>query len=140
MKQTIGFVTYLFFSIWLTPSNAAASAATTTTSSAVSLSESLVARVRSRQLGQHHHPRKLMTVDDPTIVLDGQYIMVFNNDTVPNVTAKVESLFMKEQILYEYDNIAMKGAAIRNVSVELIDQLEEDSDILFIAPVCTYDV
>ena len=99
-----------------------------------SLSESLQARVCGRQLGQN---RKLLSVEDPTIVLDGQFIIVFDNKAVQNVTAKVENLFVKEQILYEYDNIAIKGVAIRNATFELLGRLERDSDILFIAPVRT---
>jgi hypothetical protein len=102
---------------------------TNASSTNVSLSESLTERVRGRQLGHH---RKLLTVDDSTIALDGQYIIVFD---VPNVTAKVESLFVKEQIMYEYDNIAMKGVAVRNVTDELLSRLDGDSDVLFIAPV-----
>lgn len=102
------------------------------TSASVSLSASLTAQVRSRQLG---HSRKLLTVDDPTMAIDGHYIMVFDNDKVNNVTAKVENMFVKEHVNYIYDNIALKGAAIRNVTAELLDRLEGDSDILFIAPV-----
>ena len=121
----IGLRISLFITFLLSSSNAAA-----TTSS--SLSESLEAQVRNRQL-EHH--RKLIAVDDPAIVIDGQYIIVFNNDAVQNVTKKVEDVFAKEQVIYEYDNIAIKGVAIRNVTAQLLHQLEMDSDIRFMAPV-----
>ena len=97
-----------------------------------SLVESLKARVHGRQLGHH---RKLLSVDDPTIVLDGQFIVIFDNDAVKNVTEKVEDLFVKNQIVYEYDNIAVKGVAIRNMTDEQLNRLEGDSDIVYIAPV-----
>jgi hypothetical protein len=124
MNQMIGFIASLFIAVILSSSYAA------TTSE--SLSESLKARVRGRQLEQH---RKLLSVDDPAIVLDGQFIMIFDNDTVQNVTAKVEELLVQDHIIYMYDNIAIKGVAIGNVTSELLDRLEGDSDILFIAPV-----
>ena len=98
-----------------------------------SLSESLAARVYGRQLG---HNRKLITVEDTTTTFDGQYIIVFHNDVVQNVTEKVEDMSVEDQVIYEYDNIAIKGVAIRNVTAEQLHQFEMDSDILFIAPVC----
>jgi hypothetical protein len=123
-KQMISLRISLFITVLLSSSNAA------TISS--SLSESLEAHVHGRVLGHH---RKLITVDDPAIVLDGQYIIVFDNDVVQNVTQKVEDVFVKEQVIYEYDNVAIKGVAIRNVTSELLHQLDMDSDILFMAPV-----
>ena len=107
----------------------APSSAETITSS---LSKSLEAQVHGRQLAHH---RKLLTIVDPTKALDGRYIAVFDYDAVQNVTEKVESMFGMEQVLYEYDNIALKGAAIQNVTAEQLEQMEIDPDILYIAPV-----
>jgi hypothetical protein len=96
-------------------------------------SSSIKSRIR-RQLGSGS--RKLIEVGDPSKVLDGQYIVVFDSDIVTNVTAKVMQLFEKDQVSFKYDNVVMKGVAIRNVTTQVLTTLELDPQILFIEPVC----
>jgi Subtilase family len=67
--------------------------------------------------------------------MPGQYIVVFDPDAVTNVTEKVTALCSPKQVAYEYDNIAIKGVAIRNVTKQMLNQLEGDPEILFYAPV-----
>ena len=86
-----------------------------------------------------NHRKLIEGNTDPSSVVDGQYIIIFDPDHVGNVTEKVTQLFntttTKSQILYIYDNIAIKGVAIRNVTIERLYELESDPDILSIEPV-----
>jgi hypothetical protein len=43
--------------------------------------------------------------------------------------------FTPSQISYIFDNIAMKGVAIRNVTTQTLQELEAHSDILSMEPV-----
>ena len=79
--------------------------------------------------------RKMIEVTDPSSIVDGQYIILFDPDSVENVTNKSLQLFTTSQILYVYDNIAIKGVAIRNVTMKHLYELESDPDILSIEPV-----
>jgi hypothetical protein len=81
------------------------------------------------------HRKLIPTMDPSTVVKDGQYIVLFDPDTVTNATKKALQLFATFQIGYIYDNIVMKGVAIRNVTSQFIDMLESDPHILWIEPV-----
>jgi hypothetical protein len=96
------------------------------------VNESIQSRIH-RELG--NGGRKLIEVTDPSIVLDGQFIIMFDPDTVMNVTEKTTQLFTKEQIVFQYDNIAIKGVAIRSATTNLLNTLEADPHVLFIQPV-----
>jgi hypothetical protein len=100
------------------------------------LSESFKSRLRQ----QFGNSRKLIEASDTSIVLEGQYIVVFDPDTVANVTKKATQLFASHQVMFQYDNIAIKGVAIRNATSNLLKKLESDPQVLFIQPVRNIDV
>jgi hypothetical protein len=79
--------------------------------------------------------RKMIEVTDSSSIVDGQYIIIFDPDSVENVINKSLQLFTSSQILYVYDNIAIKGVAIRNVTMKRLYELESDPHILSIEPV-----
>ena len=79
--------------------------------------------------------RKMIEVRDPSSIVDGKYIIIFDPDSVANATDKSMQLFTKSQISYIYDNIAIKGVAIRNVTTQRLHEVESDQDILSIEPV-----
>lgn len=87
------------------------------------------------QMNKNSH-RKMMKVTDLSSVVDGKYIIIiFDPDSVENVTNKSLQLFTSSQILYVYDNIAIKGVAIQNVTMKRLYEFESDPDILSIEPV-----
>jgi hypothetical protein len=98
------------------------------------LSTSTKASFNRRRLGG----RKLVEATDPSSVLEGQYIVVFEQ-RVANVTAKVAQLFLPHQIYYQYDNVAFKGVSVRSVTSKLLSKLEADPLVLMIEPVSIYN-
>jgi hypothetical protein len=84
----------------------------------------------TRRLGA----RKLVEAEDPSKVLEGQYIVIFD-PKVSNVTTKVAQLFSPQQVSFEYDNAAFKGVSIRSATKSLLNQLVADPQILWIEPV-----
>ena len=79
--------------------------------------------------------RKLIEAFDLSSAVNGQYIIIFDPDSVSNATEKSMQLFTKSQISYVFDNIAIKGVAIRNVTTQMLYELEADIHILSIEPV-----
>jgi hypothetical protein len=98
------------------------------------LSTSTKASFNRRRLGG----RKLVEATDPSSVLEGQYIVIFEQ-RVANVTAKVAQLFLPHQIYYQYDNAAFKGVSVRSVTSKLLSKLEADPLVLMIEPVSIYN-
>ena len=110
--------------------------------STIDASVLLLSSVKSRLLERRraktmNHNRKLLdaTTDSSSAIVNGQYIIIFDPDRVFNVTDTSSQWFDASQISYMYDNIAIKGVAVRNVTAELLYELESDPDILSIEPV-----
>ena len=88
-------------------------------------------------IGSKNKNRKMIEVSDPSSGVDGQYIIIFDPESVSNVTEKSMQMFTASQITYVFDNIAIKGVAIRNVTPLRLNELETDSHILSMEPVCS---
>lgn len=85
--------------------------------------------------------RKLLESAPDASIIPGRYIVVFDG-TVPSVKDKASRLLLSKtasidaaQVLYEYDNAAIQGVSVQNVSPEHLRQLEADPQVLYIEPV-----
>jgi hypothetical protein len=109
--------------------------ADTTTSFQSSIKSRLLERRQLNAANSKSENRKLIEVSDPTSVVDGQYIVIFDPDGVSNATETSMQLFSTSQISYVFDNIAIKGVAIRNITNQKLHELEANSHILSMEPV-----